>query len=93
MFKQNVLPIHLRYLSPRLYIQVMQSDAMNFIYRYVHRDLQFHEILWTNEALFTNCGMFNKYNKHIGAQVNPREFEQGRSQIKFGFNVCCGVIG
>lgn len=50
-------------------------------------------ILWTDETRFTNCGMFNRHNEHLWMQENPHHVEQRRPQIKFGFNVWCGVIG
>lgn len=51
------------------------------------------KILWTDESRFTNCGMFNRHNEHIWSQTNPLHVEHRRPQIKFGFNVWCGVIG
>lgn len=51
------------------------------------------KVLWTDETRFTNCGMFNRHNEHIWAQENPHHVEQRRHQVKFGFNVWCGVIG
>ena len=51
------------------------------------------KILWTDETRFTNCGMFNRHNEHLWLQENPHHNEQRRPQIKFGFNVWCGVMG
>lgn len=51
------------------------------------------QILWTDETRFTNCGMFNRHNEHLWAQINPHRLEERRPQIRFGFNLWCGVIG
>jgi hypothetical protein len=52
-----------------------------------------HKVLWTDETRFTNCGMFNRHNEHLWMQENPFQVEQRRPQIKFGFNVWCGILG
>lgn len=51
------------------------------------------KVLWTDETRFTNCGMFNRHNEHLWMQENPHYVEQRRPQVRFGFNVWCGVIG
>lgn len=37
--------------------------------------------------------MFNRHNEHLWQQENPHHVEQRRPQIKFGFNVWCGIVG
>lgn len=50
-------------------------------------------VLWTDETRFSNCGVFNKHNTHVWSIENPHETRQRRFQVKFGFNVWCGIIG
>lgn len=49
-------------------------------------------VLWTDETHFTNCGIFNKKNHHHWAFENPQLLEPRRLQVRFGFNVWCGII-
>lgn len=53
----------------------------------------FARILWTDEASFTNQGWFNRKNTIHWSPHNVREARSGRPQIRFGFNVWCGLIG
>ena len=50
-------------------------------------------ILWTDEATFTNCGVFNRNNEHIWARENPRENREVRKQVRFSLNVWAGILG
>lgn len=52
----------------------------------------FH-VLWSDETSFTNNGVFNRHNVHWWAQENPRVSRQLRHQIRFSFNVWCGILG
>jgi len=51
------------------------------------------KVLWTDETRFTNCGIFNKHNHHHWATENPKLVAERRFQVRFGFNVWCGLIG
>lgn len=51
------------------------------------------QVLWSDETRFTNCGLFNRHNEHMWMQANPHQVRQRRPQIKFGFNVWCGILG
>lgn len=48
-------------------------------------------ILWTDESKFTNCGIYNRHNEVLWCQENPYDFQEVRPQVKFGFNVWCGL--
>lgn len=50
-------------------------------------------IIWTDETYFSNCGIFNKHNRHHWAVENPRLLAQRRLQTRFGTNVWCGIYG
>lgn len=50
------------------------------------------KILWTDETRFTNCGMFNRRNKHYYATENPNAFQEVRPQERFSLNVWCGIV-
>jgi hypothetical protein len=52
-----------------------------------------NRILWTDETYFSNCGLFNRHNEHHYAQQNPHIVVPRRNQIRFGFNVFCGILG
>lgn len=49
-------------------------------------------ILWSDESLFTNKGMFNRRNQHFYATENPHLIRQVRPQIRFSLNVWCGLL-
>ncbi|KAJ8911709.1 hypothetical protein NQ315_013171 [Exocentrus adspersus] len=50
------------------------------------------KILWSDESLFTNSGIFNRRNKHFYATQNPYLIQEVRSQIRFSLNVWCGLL-
>lgn len=52
-----------------------------------------YNIIWTDESRFSNCGVFNRHNHHHWATVNPELINERRLQIRFGFNVWCGIFG
>lgn len=52
-----------------------------------------NHILWTDESYFSNCGVFNRHNEHHYSQENPHISIPRRNQIRFGFNVFCGILG
>lgn len=54
----------------------------------------FRRIIWTDEVRITSDGIFNKYNHHVWADVNPRQTMQNQIvQGRFGFNVWCAILG
>lgn len=40
-----------------------------------------------------NGGMFNPHNEHLWNHASPHNVGQWNLQIKFRFNVCCGMVG
>lgn len=52
-----------------------------------------NRVLWTDESYFSNCGLFNRHNEHHWAQENPHVVIPRRNQVRFGFNVFCGILG
>lgn len=52
-----------------------------------------NNILWSDEATFSNLGVFNRKNTHFWAQQNPHLSIERRNQHRFGFNVWCGILG
>lgn len=50
-------------------------------------------IIWTDETYFSNCGIFNRHNHHFWATENPHQVTERRLQLRFGFNVWCGIYG
>lgn len=52
-----------------------------------------NKVLWSDETYFSNCGLFNRHNVHYWSQNNPHINVQTRNQVRFGFNVWCGLLG
>lgn len=50
-------------------------------------------ILFTDEAKFTNNGLFNRNNSIYWAKENPHLTMERRDQHAFSINVWCGIIG
>lgn len=48
------------------------------------------KILWTDETRFINCGVFNR---HHWSTKNPHLINQRGFQVRFVFNLWCGLIG
>ena len=53
----------------------------------------FKRVLFTDEACFTRCGVFNTHNMHSWQQDNPHEVHRFRYQHRFSVNVWCGIVG
>lgn len=49
-------------------------------------------ILWSDETTFTNCGIFNRKNKHYWATENPHLVQEIRPQLRFKINLWCGLV-
>lgn len=50
------------------------------------------KILWTDESLFTNTGMFNRRNKHYYSTQNQHLVQEVRNQYRYSLNVWCGLL-
>lgn len=50
-------------------------------------------ILWTDEALFTRVGLYNRKNEHFWALSNPHVIKTNYHQVRFSANVWAGIIG
>lgn len=51
-----------------------------------------NRVVWTDESIFTNNGVFNRRNKHYYATENRHAVQPVRNQIRFSLNVWCGLI-
>lgn len=51
------------------------------------------QILWSDESGFTNNGLFNRQNLRYWSTENPHVVRAARHQVRFGFNVWCGILG
>lgn len=49
-------------------------------------------VLSTDEAMFTNNGMFNMHNEHLWSEQNPHHLLQVHHQQRFSINVWVGVV-
>jgi len=52
-----------------------------------------YSVIWTDETKVNNCGIFNRHNHHFWGVNNPHALTERRLQVRFGFNVWCGIIG
>lgn len=50
------------------------------------------KVLWTDESLFTNSGIFNRRNLHYYATENPHLYRETRPQNRFSLNVWAGIL-
>ncbi|CAH1991457.1 unnamed protein product [Acanthoscelides obtectus] len=53
----------------------------------------FRYLLWTDESNFSNSGMFNRKNHHYWSRENLLLVHPRGPQVRFSFNVWCGIIG
>lgn len=53
----------------------------------------FKKILWSDEANFSNKGMFNRKNEHFWSRENVFIARPQNPQHRFSLNVWCGMIG
>lgn len=51
------------------------------------------KILWSDEATFTRCKIFNIHNIHFWANENPRAVRRTNFQHRFSVNLWAGMIG
>lgn len=51
-----------------------------------------NNILWTDEALFTRVGIYNRKNEHFWALNNPHVIKNCHHQVRFSVNVWAGII-
>lgn len=59
------------------------QENMNFPY----------QIIWSDESMITNNGIFNRRNVHYWSGTNPRLRKTSRHQHRFGFNMWAGIFG
>jgi len=52
-----------------------------------------HTIIWSDESMVTNNGIFNRRNTHYWSRDNPRVHRMARHQHRFGFNMWVGIFG
>lgn len=50
-------------------------------------------ILFTDEATFTQDGVFNYHNEHFWANENPHVIRESNFQHRFAINVWAGIVG
>lgn len=50
-------------------------------------------VLFTDEATFTNNGCVNRHNSHYYAQQNPHWYQEKHFQEVFKVNAWCGIVG
>ncbi|KAJ3660913.1 hypothetical protein Zmor_005340 [Zophobas morio] len=56
-------------------------------------DLRFIDnILWTDESIFSQDGVFNQHNNHFWATENPFVVRPRAHQRRFSFNLWAGII-
>ncbi|CAH2011084.1 unnamed protein product [Acanthoscelides obtectus] len=53
----------------------------------------FRYLLWTDESNFSNSEMFNRKNHHYWSRENLLLVHPRGPQVRFSFNVWCGIIG
>lgn len=53
----------------------------------------FKKIIWTDEANFSNKGMFNRKNNHYWSQENPLNIVETSPQHRFSINCWCALLG
>lgn len=84
---QKVQHLFERDFAPRV-------EFCNWYQQMVNLDHDFAgKILWTDEAIFTQDGVFNCHNSHFWANENPHAVYQKSHQVRYGFNVWAGIIG
>lgn len=52
-----------------------------------------HKIIWSDESMVTNNGIFNRRNTHYWSRNNPRLHRTARHQHRFGFSMWVGIFG
>lgn len=61
----------------------MCQDNVNFPFK----------VIWSDESMVSNNGIFNRRNTHYWSQENPRMNRSSRHQNRFSFNIWCGILG
>lgn len=68
-------------------------EFCNWYRRQLENDNRFsHKIIWGDETLITNKGMFNRRNKHFYAINNPHLTQEVLPQNRFSVNIWCGMF-
>lgn len=72
------------------------DNRLNYCYwlKNMIRDIpQFlSQILWTDEASFTNTGRVNLHNMHYWSETNPHWMREVDNQHRWTVNVWCGIV-
>ncbi|EZA49331.1 hypothetical protein X777_12361 [Ooceraea biroi] len=64
-----------------------------FVLRKVEENPDFAaNILFTDEAIFTNNGIIHFHNKHVWADENPHAVVESKHQHRFSLNVWVGIL-
>lgn len=93
--KNKFKPYHMRRSHTLHYQQdpERRSEFCTWFLNQTENDRNFpRSILWTDESRFTNCGIFNRHNEVLWRRENPHLMQEVRPQVKFGFNVWCGLV-
>lgn len=52
-----------------------------------------YQIIWSDESMVTNNGIFNRKNVYYWSKENPHLCKKLRHQHRFGFNMWAGILG
>lgn len=52
-----------------------------------------HKVIWSDESMVTNNGIFNRKNTHYWSRENQHLFKPARHQHRFGFNMWVAIFG
>lgn len=52
-----------------------------------------YQIIWSDESMITNNGIFNRRNVHYWSETNQHLNKTSRHQNRFGFNIWAGILG
>lgn len=71
-----------------------RMDFCRWLSREIHENRQYtHDILWSDESNFSNCGKYNRQNTHVWSQQQPNAIQPTNFQRRFSINVWAGVLG
>lgn len=93
--EQLLFPYHLQKVQELLPVDMeMRMTFCQLIQNRRIQDRYFgKKILFTDEATFTRCGIFNMRNEHVYAEQNPHMIVATHHQHQFKVNVWAGIIG
>lgn len=74
--------------------EVRRRSFCEWYTRKCHENNNFpHKIIWSDESMVTNNGIFNRRNTHFWSKENPRVKRMAKHQNRFGFNIWAGIYG